>query len=313
MRYWAPITLIAAALLGGCRRPGATGVSVDSAFRRLIPPDTKALAAVNVDKLKASPFYERHRSELNFPLLDALSERIGLDPRRDISSLLITWNGKDAVAMARGGFNLGALQSKLPGLGARPMRYKSYTLFGEGRDALTFLKHGVALAGPVEALRSDIDLESKGGGGVPAEFEARLATIPKADQIWAASREGVAFGEAAMRSDIESALSNIVGYIDSTSLGVRFDTGTHLTAEIICISNEGAQRVHDALRGGIGLARLTTRDNESDLLKVYDAIQVTQDQHTVHVTADLSGDLTDKLLAHLPSIENRADQVLRER
>jgi hypothetical protein len=313
VRYLAVVTLIAVALLGGCARPGATGVSVDSAFRRLIPPDTKALAAVNLDGLKTSPFYERHRSELNFPLLDGMSERVGLDPRRDISSLLIAWNGKDAIAMARGGFNLGALQSKLPALGARPMRYKSYRLFGEGHDALTFLKHGVALGGPVEALRSEIDLESNGGGAVPAEFEARLAAIPKADQIWAASRGGLAFAEAPMRSDIESALSNIVGYIDSTTLGLGFDTGMHLTGEIICVSNEGAQRVHDALRGGIGLARLATRDNESDLLKVYDAIQVTQDQHTVRVKADLSADLTDKLIAHLPSIQNRADQVLRER
>jgi hypothetical protein len=311
VRYLLAVVLIAV-LIGACAKPGATGVSIDSAFRSLIPPDTKALAAADIDKLKASALYQRHQSQLNLPLLDAMSERIGLDPRRDISSLLIAWNGKDAVAMARGGFNLGALQSKLPSLGARPMRYKSYTLFGEGRDAVTFFKHGIAVAGPAATLRSEIDLQSNGGGAVPSELQQRLDAIPKGDPIWAVSHGGIALPDTAMRSDIQSALSNIVDYISAANLGLGFDTGAHLTADIVCVSNEGAQRVHDAVRGGIGLARLTTRDDESDLLKVYDAIQVTQDQQTVHIKADLSGELTDKLLGHLPSIENRADELMRQ-
>ena len=312
MRYLLAVLLIAAAALSACHKPGTTGVSVNSAFRPLIPPDTKALAALDVDKLKTSGLFQRHQNLLNSPFLDALSERVGLDPRRDISNLLVAWNGKDAVAIARGGFNLGALESKLPSLGTRPTRYKSYTIFGDNRDALAFLKHGVAIAGPLQTVRSEIDLESSGGGGVPDELQARLAMIPKGDQVWAVSRGGLAFADVPMRSDIESALSNIVSYVSDTNLGVAFDTGTHLSAEIVCISNEGAQRVRDALRGGIGLARLTTRDDESDLLQLYDAIQVSQDQQIIHVNADISGQLTDKLLAHLPQITNRADQMLKE-
>lgn len=314
MRYsFLPFLLAVLLAATGCGKRTATGVSVNSAFRPLIRPDTKALASVEVDKLKASDFYQRHRNQLNFPLLDAMSERIGLDPRRDISEIVVAWNGKDAVAIARGGFNLGALESKLPALGTRPVRYKSYTIFGNDRDALTFLKHGVALAGSAGTVRSEIDLQNNGGGGVPEELQPRLAMIPRGDQIWAVSRGGLTLAEVPLRSDIESALSNIVGYVDATSLGIGFDAGTHLQAEILCISNEGAQRVRDALRGGIGLARLTTNDNNPGLLQLYDAIQVSQDQQTIHLRADISGDLTDKLLAYLPQIRNRADQMLKER
>jgi len=311
VRYFLAVLLITAALLASCAKRGATGVSVNSAFRRLVPPDTKALAAVDVDKLKASPFYQRHQKELNFPMLDAMSERVGMDPRRDISDLLVAWNGSRAVVLARGRLNRETLESKLRSLGTQPTRYKNYTLFGEDRETLTFSKHGVAIAGPAEAVRSEIDLENNGGGGVPDEIQARLATVPKGDQVWAVSRGGLAFTEIPMRSDIDSALSNIISYVNATSLGIGFDTGTHLQAEIVCVSNEGAQRVRDALRGGIGLARLTTRDDESGLLKLYDAIQVTQDQQTIHVKADLSGELTDRLLAYLPQIRNRADQLLQ--
>jgi hypothetical protein len=310
VRYFLTALLIGVAVLGACTKPGATGVSVSSVFRPLIPADTKALAAVEIDRLKASQVFQRHQNLLNVPWLDAMSERVGLDPRRDISDLLVVWNGNQAVAMARERINRETLEAKLRSLGMQPTRYKNYTLFGEDREALTFMKHGVAVAGSTQTVRAEIDLESN-GADVPDELQARLAIIPKTDQVWAVSRGGLALGEVPMRSDIESALSNIVGYVNATSLGIGFDTGTHLQAEIVCVSNEGAQRVHDALRGGVGLARLTTRDNESDLLKLYDAIQVSQDQQTVHLRADISGDLTDKLLAYLPQLRNRADQLLQ--
>ncbi len=116
-----------------------------------------------------------------------------------------------------------------------------------------------------------------------------------------------------MRSDIASALSNITGFISATSFGLGFDTGAHMQAEIVCISEQGAERVRDALRGGIGLARLATKDNESDLLQAYDAIQVSQDGETVRVRADLAANLTDKLLTYLPSLRNRAGQMLQQR
>lgn len=313
MRYFSVFLLITLALAVSCTKPGGTGVSVNSAFRPLIPPDTKALAGANLDNLKASPFYQRHRSELNFPLLDAMSERIGFDPRRDISDLVIAWNGMDAVAIARGGFNVDAVASKLSGFGTRPTQYQGHTIFTSDREAVGFLKHGVAIAGSERAVRSEINLENNRRGGVPDELQARLAAIPKGDQIWAVSRAGLALPDSFVRSDIDSALSNITGYINATSVGIGLDSGTHMQAEIVCISNEGAQRVRDALRGGIGLARLTTRDDQSDLLKLFDAIQVSQDQQTVHIKADVSGELTDKLLAYLPQIRNRADQMLKQR
>jgi hypothetical protein len=83
-----------------------------------------------------------------------------------------------------------------------------------------------------------------------------------------------------------------------------------LQVEITCTSNEGAQRVHDALRGLIGLGRLTTNESSLDLLRMWDAISVQQSQQVIHVRADLAADLTDKLMAYLPSLRRRAGQML---
>ncbi len=310
MRYFFPLFLLAGVIFGtGCNRRSSTGISVDSVFRPLIPPDTKALAGVDLEKIKRTALYERHQNELKFPILDASSERVGLDPRRDISDVVIAWNGKQPVFLVRGRFTPKDVEQKLRALGAQRTSYKAYTLIGGENDSVLFTKKGLAVAGSSDVLRSVIDLQNSGGGGIPKELEQRIRTLPKSDQIWAASRGGLAFAEMPMRSDIGSALSNITSYVSGTTLGIGLDTGVHLQADISCVSDQGAQRVRDALRGGIGLARLTTKDNEQDLLRMYDSIQVDQDQQTVHIRADLPGDLTDKLLAYLPQLRSRAGGV----
>ena len=117
----------------------------------------------------------------------------------------------------------------------------------------------------------------------PAELQQRLETIPKADQLWVVSRGGLPLNGIATRSDIDSALSNIVGYVSGAAMGVGIDTGIHLQADLTCISDQGAQRVRDAFRGGIGLARLTTKDNQLELLRLYDSVHVDQENSTIHV------------------------------
>ena len=68
--------------------------------------------------------------------------------------------------------------------------------------------------------------------------------------------------------------------------------------------------MHDALRGLIGLARLSTNDNEIDLLRLWDAVSINQDEKAVHIKADLPADLTEKLLTHLPSLRGKAAAIL---
>jgi|GEM_PF-1231105 len=307
--------LLASLLIGlGCGgKRGATGIAVDPAFTRLIPPDTEVLAGVRIDRLKDSAFYKRHEDQLNIPAIDEFSERAGIDPRRDLSGLLIAWNGKRPVVMARGRFAQDEVERKLSSLGARQSAYKKYVLFGTGQDSLVFVSKGVAVGGSPGTLHSVIDILDEKQGGVPDELEQRLAALPKEDQIWAVSRQGLPFADMPMRSDIRSALSNIVGFVSAASVAIGVDTGTHLDMEIACVSDQGAQRVRDALKGGIGLARLATNDNELDLLRLYDSIQVDQEQQVIHVRADLAGDLSDRLLARLPQIESRAGQALRKR
>jgi hypothetical protein len=297
VRHLITLTALASiACLSGCQKP-VQGVAPDAKFRPLIPPDTKILADIQLDKLKSTPLYQRHQKELELPMLDAASERLGVDPVRDLSDVLIAWSGKRPLLLATGRFKPAQMQEKLINLGAPRSSYKTFQLFGDSNNALTFLDNGLAVEGPTAQVQKTIDLRNNGAQPIPEELAARLRTLSKTDQVWVVSSSGLPFMDMPMRSDVTSALSNIVNFITGATGGLQLDTGAHIRIDLSCISDEGARRVHDALRGGIGFARLSTKNDQQQLLRAYDAINVDQDKALVHVSADFSGDLVDQLLA----------------
>jgi hypothetical protein len=272
----------------------------------MIPPDARALAGIDITGLKNTEFYKRESGRLNASGLDLMAERTGLDPRRDLSHIAVAWDGKKVLLIVEGRFSLADLERKLTGAGAHETPYRKYKILGDVKNSIAFLNQNLAIAGPLEALEPAIDRFDDGKGGVPENLQAQMNNVSKNDQVWLVSAGGLPFVEMRMRSDVESALSNIVDYVNGMSAGIKVDTGLHLQAEISCISEQGAKRVHDALRGVIGFGRLSTKDHETELLRIYDSIQVDQKQQAVDVLADLSGDLADALLNRLEPGSNTA-------
>jgi hypothetical protein len=289
-------------LFTACGTRQENGVSVSRVVRRMIPPNARALAGIDIAALKNTAFYKREGRRLNVPLLDATKERLGLDPRHDLSQVVIAWDGKRYLLLVEGKFSPAGLEQNLKAAGAHETLYRKHGLVGDIANSVAVLNPGVVAAGPLETLEPAIDRFEDGGGGVsgvPQNLQQQLDKVSKGSQVWLVSAGGLPFVEIRMRSDIESALSNIVDYVNATNVGLRIDAGLHLQAEISCISEQGAKRVHDAVRGLVGFGRLSTRDKETDLLRIYDSVQVSQRQQIVELRVDLTGDLADSLLNRL--------------
>src|SRR5262249_28545091 len=152
--------------------------------------------------------------------------------------------------------------------------FAGHKIFALGSDALSFPRPDIALVGRSGALDRILEGYEAGASGVSAELSQSFAQLSPADSIWCVSRAHLPFAGIAKRTNIVSILSNFTGYIDSTATGIFVDANIHLKGQIDCISLEGAKRVDDALRGGIGFARLALKDKEKDVLQVYDSIRV---------------------------------------
>jgi len=298
--------LLAAGLFAAlsCQRTPSKGVGIDSAFLPFIPSDTKVLAGCFVDKLEASALYKSHEHQFDFATLDALSERTGIDPRKDLDEVLLVSNGARFVVIGKGKFKQAGIEAKLKSLGLHRRSYKNHAIFGDNKTAAVFARNGMIVAGPSLDLKSLLDRSDRSEVRIPASLEQRMEALPNDVAIWAVS-DGLPLGQIQMSSEVGSALSNIVSYVASAGIGVGIDTGIRLQTDLICISAEGAQRVRDAVRGGLGLARLTTKESQLDLLRLYDAVQVDQQNAAVHVGANLSADLANRLLTYLPDVKSR--------
>ena len=275
----------------GCSSQSSENLQVDKAFRAVISPDVKVVAGIDLKRLKNTPLYQRHEEQLDSLIPKAGVERFGIDPRRDLEFLGFTFDGKHVLVFARGDFK----------------KRKKLNRAQENRE-LVFLNDRIALAGDADAIRAARKLEEQGSGEAPGELASRLRILSGEDQVWLVSRGGIPLAQAPLRDDMKSNLANFAGAISGVTLGIAADSGSHLQATVSCYSIDGATRVHDAFRGIIGLARLTTKDNQTDLLKIYDAFQVKKDGSTVNVRADLAAAETERVLLLLPKVENRIPQ-----
>lgn len=284
MRLFPALLSVAAALLlSSCGTQSPTGQDIDKAFRPLIPPETKFLGAIDIARLKQSALYAARRQDIDRLYERIGADRFGIDPRRDLDYLGFFSDGRRAVIFAKGNF-----------------RNANKRELSKAGSPIEFLNDRVALAGDREAIRAARGLEAKGSGEVPEELAARLHSLPKNDALWLVGRGPLPVDNIPLANDTRSNLGNFVGLVNGITAGLALDNGLLLTGRLSTQSPAGATRIHDALRGIVALGRLSVKDNETDLLRIYDAIQIGTNGNIVEVNASLPEADVNRLLERMP-------------
>jgi hypothetical protein len=292
-----------------CACKPSTGVFIEPKLRRLVPPDTKFIVGIRLDKIREVPLYKKLSEQMNVQQrLQLFSERTGLNIEKDLSQLLLVSNGTDQLVLAHGRFASAEIEPRLGELGKRKTKYKEHTLIGDLQASIALLNPGIAAAGTQQNLRRLID-NSDSYSDLPPELAKRLEELPAADQIFAAcvgQFPAPTTGDADT-TGMRSMLSNLVGYVRTAQAGIHLGDGAEMNASAQCVSEEGARRVRDALKGAIGLARLNTRDDQMQMLKLYDRVEVTLQDSQVRVEAAVPRDLVDPILQQLPRPSDRSN------
>ena len=282
-------------LLAGCQAKKSESLHVDPELESLVPSDAVFVAGANIDAIRETPTYQKLLSRMPLPQLDEFSRRTGLDPRKDLTQVLSCSNGKTGLLLARGKFRPQEVEAHLEANGGKRFEYKKHSLFGDERGAIFFLNASTAIAGPTAELRSIIDQTN--GRGLSAPLRDLLRSLPADDQIYAALAGGLEGLNLAIPQDSNLGnIANVLRAIDSATLGMDLRSGIAVTAQVTSKTERDAKFVHDMVKGVVGLGRLNTPDSHPELLKLYDAIQVTQQQTLTKVTADIPADLADRFL-----------------
>lgn len=290
MRAWVMALMIAAL---GCRSAERGALRVDPVLAAMVSSDAVLVAGARLDALRTTPLYRKFVADKPQPMLDRLAERLGLDPRKDLRELLIASDGNQTLAMARGKFE--APEEKLKP--ARRLAYKGHTLIGDEHAALVFINSSTVAAGPAPALRALLDRGSRSRS--PSPLVARAGSLPPGTQLWMVASNTAPLAAALPASGNLAMLGKIVAMLESCTLAADLRGGLKLSADCLSRNENDARTLSDALRGLVGLARLSTPDDAPELLRAYDRIKVEQAQHTLQLKAEIPEDLLEALVARL--------------
>jgi len=278
------VGLAAVILLQACSK-GGSGLAPPG-LARYIPSDTLAAAGFDAAGLLKSPVAEKLLLPDTTEGIRTFAEQTGVDPRKDIDYVIFAATRTQPLSLIQGRFDVKAAESKLTG-----QRFRSENgLWIRDGAAVAFRGNDVAILGPEAPVKAALAEQ-----GMPAAMQAMLKPAAADAQFWV-----VATGELpAVRAPEWSNLQNLekaLRSVQSLVLWGDLRRGASLNITGNCGKEEDARKLHGGLRALIGMGRLSTPDNQLDLLKLYDAIETKQEGAVVRASASITSAQVDQLL-----------------
>lgn len=298
-RLTALCLLGALVLTPACRRQ-PTHSRVDAAIAPLIPAETSALAGLRLDRIKDTPFFRKYVEGRQIPALNEFKDKTGLDPVKDVWEVVWAFRPSHSVVFIRGKFGgeFGLEPSfKVPGI--ERMNYKSYYILHQQGRGVLFLNTGVAAAGAIEDLKAVVDQRDQPGKVPPAGLIDLVASLP-AVHAYAVTLDGASIASELPREGNLGNFARMASTLQKATIHADLSKGVNLNAEANYPDPAVARQLQDTLRGVIGIARLRTPQDKQEMMRVFDAIQITAQEGKVTFAADIPFDVVDQILKDLP-------------
>jgi len=247
--------------------------AADQELVKLLMPNAKVVAGVNVDQAKASPFGQYVLSQMlpQDPHMKELQLQTGFDPTRDVHELLVasagvTEPGKESgLALARGNFNIAGIVSAATSQGGSVEDYRGAKIVGNPQEkvGIAFVNATLVIAGDIVNVKAAIDRQSS-PSTLPAALLAQINEWSNSQDAWivtsvpptslvpragAPKLPGVGPGQDAFQN------------IQQAAGGVRFGSIVAVRVQGITDSSASAQQMGDALKL---LASLATMQGGND-------------------------------------------------
>lgn len=290
-------------LFVSCRPKPREDIFIDPALALLVPADTVSLAGVRMEKLRATPAFQKYFLNSKSSQFEKFREQTGIDPKKDVWELLIAGTRTGAVVVCRGKFSEFGMEPKLPYPEAKRYSYRGYSLVGNEQYALVYLNPSTAMAGPVALLHHVLDSRDKGILGIPNALQPLIKNVPVDSQLWIAG--DIAAQMQALNPKTAGELGNFgqfAGSIQSAQGSIDLRSGLKLAMVADCRSPQDAERLNSTFRALAGMGRLSTPPERLDLMHAWDALHSEiRNQKSVSVGATLTE----------PELEALLDQVYK--
>ncbi len=284
------VAVIAALLLA----PSAWAVQLDSLLVKFVPANSTSLLGARMGELRTTPLYQKLVAQQKLPELEKFARETGFDPRSDVDELLLgsAEGPESTLVAARGKFHFQNLQK------ATATPYRGYTIYSQEEHGFVPIDATTTIAGLIPRLKLAIDQYKAGGVAAPKALLDRARAIPGNYQVWAVSLGGLNLVARQLpQAGTGINFAQIFQNVEETTFEADLRNGFKAVITGNCKTSEDAKSLSDGARGLVGFGRLSVPDTQPELLKLWDGIEVKQDDRRITINADIAQNLIDKLVA----------------
>jgi hypothetical protein len=293
--------------LAGCRRE-PQNARIDAAIAPLIPGDSVALAGLRLDRLQDTPFFRTYVQGKKIQVLEQFQALTGLDANKDIWEVVWAVSPNRMLVFVRGKFGgQFGLEPKFDVPDLQRTNHKGYYILHKGEQGVLFMNSGVAVAGKVDDLKAVVDDRDKAGAGPPQALVDMVKTLP-ADHLWVVTQHAGSLipklpteGNFVNAARMASSLGVLTLHAD-LSKGLNLDVLGEYPDPVL------AKQVQDTVRGLVGMLRLQTKDEQADLLKALDAVQIQARDRQVTISVVAPFELIEQVTKSLAIFSPRGSR-----
>ncbi len=277
-------------------------VKIDPALMVLVPPETQLLMGIRVKEITRTPVYSILRQKKILEPLEEFVARTGINPDKQLYEMLVTFDGQESLVLARAKFNEeAALEPDIKGPGMQRFEHGGRMFIGNEQFAIAFVNASTGMLGTTAYLRKIVDRLNAGELGMPAYFEEQQRHITRANYVWMVTRGLTPEMRAYLPAQGNAAnLLRLLDGLRGSRVAVDLRNDIVFRAHADMDSPAAAEQLASALKGLAGLARLTTSNENLDLLKVYDSLETKATEANVDVSIRIGQAQVAKVAESLP-------------
>jgi hypothetical protein len=278
--------------------PAAT-ITPDEATLKLLPPDTEAVAFIDVAALRTSPLVQEalasQEVNINRDLRDLIAAT-DFDPRRDLNKVTVAKVGtQQMLIIADAQYDKFKIEQFIKDKSRDRMTSEAHlgrTVYVD-RDKAFSLIDNLVIAGDISSVKKAIEQMSLPGSmPLRADLMEQIKTIEAGNQVWAVGDFSIQDLPGGLRGPAPAL--EMLKSLRSGTYQMRVDQDLHARGVANFADAEAAKNLSDMARGFIAIAKLQVA-KEQDLLHMLDGLQVSSSGTSVTVNIEQSGELLKKL------------------
>ncbi len=244
----------------------------DQELLRMLMPDAKVIAGMQVDSGKTSKFgqYVLSHMQLDDESFKKFIADTGFDPRRDVSEIVMgsNWSG-DAEArwlvLARGVFNSDSIARAVQANGGVVTSFQGVRLLSslagpknQPTSAIAFLNPSEAAMGDPDSVKAAIQRYQTGTAALANLGTAKLQDVMAKNDFWFITLVPISeFAGAMPDANLSQAMQgNLLQGITQVSGGIKFGANVRLSAEAVTRSEKDAGALVDVVRFIAGMIQM---------------------------------------------------------